>query len=145
VRRDRLGPARAWPSHKPALELFNAAIKLDVAIFFITGRYNVDADRAGTITNLHNEGYSGWTELKMRPKAGGCNTTCFKKAERAAIDDKYTIIANVGDQWSDLDPQEGDPTKGSYAERIFKVPNPFYAIPRKGDFVCAKPPYASVK
>ena len=34
---------------------------------------------------------------------------------------KLTIIASVGDQWSDLD--------GGYAERVFKLPNPFYFIP----------------
>ena len=33
----------------------------------------------------------------------------------------YTIIANVGDQWSDLE--------NGYAERVFKLPNPFYMIP----------------
>jgi len=33
----------------------------------------------------------------------------------------FTIIANVGDQDSDL--------AGSHAERTFKVPNPFYFIP----------------
>ena len=33
----------------------------------------------------------------------------------------HTIIANVGDQWSDLD--------GGFAERVFKLPNPVYFIP----------------
>ena len=33
----------------------------------------------------------------------------------------FTIIANVGDQPSDL--------AGGYAERTFLVPNPFYRIP----------------
>ena len=33
----------------------------------------------------------------------------------------YTIIANMGDQMSDLD--------GGFSEKTFKLPNPFYYIP----------------
>ena len=33
----------------------------------------------------------------------------------------FTIVVNVGDQDSDLE--------GGYAERTFKLPNPFYYIP----------------
>ncbi|HEX3434983.1 MAG TPA: HAD family acid phosphatase [Solirubrobacteraceae bacterium] len=35
--------------------------------------------------------------------------------------DGYRIIVNVGDQQSDLD--------GGFAQRAFKLPNPFYFIP----------------
>jgi acid phosphatase len=46
----------------------------------------------------------------------------FKRAERAKIAARgFTIVANVGDQQSDLD--------GGYAERTFRVPNPFYFLP----------------
>ena len=47
----------------------------------------------------------------------------FKSRARAKIEreDKVTIIANVGDQRSDLE--------GGHAECTFKVPNPFYFIP----------------
>jgi len=34
---------------------------------------------------------------------------------------EFTIIANIGDQRSDLD--------GGYSERTWRVPNPFYFIP----------------
>jgi acid phosphatase len=41
---------------------------------------------------------------------------------RAAIEDEgYTIVANVGDQPSDLE--------GGHAERAFLLPNPFYRVP----------------
>jgi hypothetical protein len=33
----------------------------------------------------------------------------------------YTIIANMGDQFSDLE--------GGFSERTYKLPNPFYYIP----------------
>ena len=47
----------------------------------------------------------------------------FKAPEREWIEGKlgYTIVVNVGDQWSDL--------AGGYSEGGFKLPNPFYHIP----------------
>ena len=49
----------------------------------------------------------------------------FKSGERKKIQaGGYRIIANVGDQQSDLD---GD-KDGTYAECPFKMPNPFYFI-----------------
>ena len=47
--------------------------------------------------------------------------TRSRRPERAKIEaDGYTIIANVGDQWSDLN--------GGHAEQNYKVPNPYYFI-----------------
>jgi acid phosphatase len=46
----------------------------------------------------------------------------FKAPVRATIErENYTIIANMGDQPSDL--------AGGHAERTFLLPNPFYRIP----------------
>jgi acid phosphatase len=46
----------------------------------------------------------------------------FKSPVRASIERSgYTIIANMGDQPSDLE--------GGHAERSFLLPNPFYRIP----------------
>jgi hypothetical protein len=45
----------------------------------------------------------------------------FKASARGTIEAQgYKIIANVGDQWSDLN--------GGHSEQNFKVPNPFYFI-----------------
>jgi hypothetical protein len=50
------------------------------------------------------------------------SAAAFKAPVRAAIEaDGYTIIANMGDQPSDL--------AGGHAERTFLLPNPFYRIP----------------
>jgi len=109
------------PAIKPALNLFNAATAKGVAVFFITGR--VDRERQATLWNLDRAGYEGWAKLITRPD----NDTRpsiqpFKAEERSKIAAAgYTIIANVGDQQSDLD--------GGFAECPFKVPNPFYFIP----------------
>ena len=49
----------------------------------------------------------------------------YKTLSRIKIEANHTIIANVGDQLSDL---VGD-QNGDHAERCFKVPNPFEFIP----------------
>jgi acid phosphatase len=104
----------------PTLKLFNLAKSKNVAVFFITGRR--DNERAPTIANLKKAGYEGWNDLMMRAPDDQTPVGMFKRAERAKIAARgFTIIANVGDQQSDLD--------GGYAERTFRVPNPFYFLP----------------
>lgn len=108
----------------PTLRLFNEAKAKNVKIFFVTGRRDTPAVREATERNLRAVGYDGWAELFMRPPAANDhypNVQAFKSAKRADISKKFTIIANIGDQRSDLD--------GGYAERTWKVPNPFYYIP----------------
>ena len=105
------------------LSLFAAARTRNVAVFFITGRHESEQQRDATIKNLKAVGYDGWTGLVLRPASTG-NTTIvgYKSGERAKIAAQgYSIILNVGDQQSDLD--------GGYAERTYKLPNPFYYLP----------------
>ena len=97
-----------------------------VAIFFVTGRFDDQAMRAATARNLHKAGYDSWTRLILRPRASsGDPVSIYKSGERKKIEQRYTIIANTGDQYSDL---IGDPDN-DHAERCFKLPNPFYFIP----------------
>jgi HAD superfamily, subfamily IIIB (Acid phosphatase) len=104
------------------LALFNAAKAHKVAVFFITGRHESPARREATIKNLKAAGYDGWAGLVLRsPSAGNMTIVGYKSGERAKIAAKHTIIANVGDQRSDLE--------GGYAERAYKLPNPFYFLP----------------
>jgi len=102
------------------LRLFNKAKDLNVAVFFISGR--AESVRKATEQNLSKAGYSGWIEIMLRPSKEG-SVEQFKTAMRQKIEEEmhYTIIANVGDQYSDL--------RGGHAEQVFKVPNPFYFIP----------------
>jgi predicted secreted acid phosphatase len=107
---------------KPTLELFNAAKAKNVAVFFITGRRDDPEERAATAATLRAAGYEGWLGLILRPPSSSGPVGGYKTTAREAIEATgYKIIANVGDQHSDLD--------GGYAERIFKVPNPFYFLP----------------
>jgi hypothetical protein len=106
----------------PTLELFNGAKARNVAVFFITGRVDDPVQKAATEFNLRNVGYFGWDGLFMRdPKTGRRPVSEHKTAARIEIEQRgYTIIANVGDQESDL--------VNGHADMIFKVPNPFYFI-----------------
>jgi predicted secreted acid phosphatase len=106
---------------EPAHKLFEAAKAKGVAVIFITGR--PDSQRDITILNLDHAGYEGWTELRTRSDRDGLPTVQdYKTAERTKVEaEGYTIIANVGDQMSDID--------GEHSGCRFKVPNPFYFIP----------------
>ena len=116
------------PAIGPTLELYKLARCIDVAppcqpidVFFVTGRKVNDPTTGGktptqwTGENLDKAGYKGLPP--DRPVAP------YKSSARADIERRFgvTIIANVGDQDSDL--------AGGHAERTFKVPNPFYYIP----------------
>ncbi len=105
---------------EPARQLFNAAKANGVAVIFITGR--PDKQREATILNLIHEGFDGWAELRTRPNRDDLpNVQTYKAAERTKVEaEGYTIIANVGDQMSDLE--------GEHSGCHFKVPNPFYFI-----------------
>ena len=110
----------AAPAIGPTLQFFNAVRAKNVAVFFITGRR--DNQRDATLLNLDHAGFQGWAKLATRP-VDDSNTTIvpFKSGERAKIQTAgYTIIANIGDQDSDL--------AGGFAECGFKMPNPFYFI-----------------
>jgi predicted secreted acid phosphatase len=105
----------------PTKDVFDTARRSNAAIFFITGR--PDSQRAATARNLEATGYTGYTELIMEPVGAHYDSAAdFKAPHRAHIEDMgYTIIANIGDQPSDLD--------GGFSERTFLLPNPFYRIP----------------
>ena len=106
---------------QPTLDTFNMAKSLGAALFFITGRD--EPQRTATDRNLHAAGYNGYTRLIMTPPgAHYASAADFKAPQRAAIEaEGYTIVANIGDQPSDLD--------GGHAEQTFLLPDPFYRIP----------------
>jgi len=129
---DWLAEAKA-PAIKPTLELYNLARQRGVAVFFITGRRDSQDLREATMRNLKAAGFADWEGLILRPQGDKpcetyanrketSETVCYKASARKKITaDGYRIIINVGDQMSDL--------RGGYAERAYKLPNPFYYIP----------------
>jgi HAD superfamily, subfamily IIIB (Acid phosphatase) len=73
--------------------------------------------------NLHRVGFVGYRGVYLEPNSARYTSAAdFKTPKREKIEkDGYTIIANVGDQPSDL--------AGGHAEMTFLLPNPFYRIP----------------
>jgi predicted secreted acid phosphatase len=106
------------PAIKPVRSLFTLAKDLKVKVFFITGR--PEAIRAGTLQNLKAAGYKGRYELILQPAGyNDPSTVPYKSGARKQIEKRgFTILANVGDQQSDL--------SGGYSERTYKLPNPIY-------------------
>ena len=105
---------------QPTLDLFNDAKARGVSVFFITGRG--EATRAHTESNLRREGYDGWKQLYLKPAGSTLSTVAYKTGAREDIERQgYTIVANIGDQYSDL--------AGGHAKSAFKLANPFYYLP----------------
>ncbi|WP_137387678.1 HAD family acid phosphatase [Rhodoligotrophos defluvii] len=111
----------ADPAIPATLRLYRAARAAGVAVFFITGR--PESQRRATERNLRRVGYTGFSRLDMVPEgARFASAADFKAPRRRQIEaEGYRIIANMGDQHSDL--------AGGAAERTFLLPNPFYYIP----------------
>ena len=109
---------------EPTLDLAKWAAARHIAIFFITGREQLSAKPADdpTVVNLKKVGYPEWAGLYFKNPKNKVTTDQFKTSIRKEITEKgYTIIANIGDQYSDL--------VGGYAGGKFKLPDPMYYIP----------------
>jgi hypothetical protein len=100
-------------------------------IFYLTGR--PENQRAATVQNLVNAGYAApdTAHLYLQDQvnqpwlsscAPGCTRTQFKSLTRQHIESLgFDIVANFGDQFSDLN--------GGFADETFKIPNPMYFLP----------------
>jgi predicted secreted acid phosphatase len=106
----------------PVQTIYDLAVRSQVAVFFITGRD--ESQRRATEENLRTVGFKTWTKAYFRPSASTQakpSARAYKTAiRRELVAESYVIIANIGDQDSDL--------AGGYAEKTFKLPNPFYRI-----------------
>jgi hypothetical protein len=125
-----------FPAVPHMLALENYAEAHGYTVFWLTGRpQNATTNqRPGTLANLTAVGYdvtdanvylkdaSGATEPWLTPCAPNCTTTQYKSLTRQHIESLgYHIVANFGDQFSDLN--------GGFADRTFKIPNPMYFLP----------------
>ncbi len=120
----------AFPAVPGMTQLVSFAQAKGYDIFFLTGR--PEAQRAGTTTNLGNVGFPAVTDDHLYLKdlaapwlascAPTCSTVQYKSLTRQHIESLgYDIVANFGDQYSDL--------TGGFADKTFKVPNPMYFLP----------------
>jgi hypothetical protein len=122
-------PSKPRAAARCRLDLYKAARCLDVAkpeactkveVFFVTGRtereHKGEKASAWTIRNLLAADYRDVSRDRLYMRDPGTRPPPALRSSRQG----YTIIANIGDQDSDL--------AGYHAERTFKVPNPFYFI-----------------
>jgi predicted secreted acid phosphatase len=102
----------------PVQTVYDTAVRAKLAVFFITSR--PESVRASTEKNLREVGYDTWTRIVFKPDAGPARSVAaFKREARQQLaKEGYLIVVNIGDQDSDL--------SGGFAERTFKLPNPFY-------------------
>jgi hypothetical protein len=127
--------AAGFPAVYYMPSLVRRAIHDHYTVFFLTGR--PESQRAGTVSNLENDGYPApdAAHLFMRNKDASapaylpcdatppyCTTDQYKSMTRAHIESLgYDIVANFGDQYSDL--------SLGHEDRAFKLPNPMYFLP----------------
>ena len=109
------------PAIEPVKQFYLAMRAAGVACFLITGRR--EPLRAVTVKNLERQGITGWEGISFRPQDDrDPSVVPFKSGERARIEARgFTIVANIGDQDSDL--------AGGHALKTCKLPNPMYFIP----------------
>ena len=109
------------PAIRQVRSLYNWARKQKVAVFFITGR--PEGLREITVTELRFAGYKGTLNLDLKPPTyKDPSAIPYKAGARKRIQRKgYRILANLGDQRSDL--------KGGYSLKAYKLPNPMYFTP----------------
>jgi hypothetical protein len=139
-----------FPAVPGMVALVNAAKQRGYAIFYLTGRpASQEAATLGNLTSDNvgvDAGYPAPTSLGTEDglftkpavqdypqylkdacaeelaQSKSCTTVHYKSATRAHIESVgFHIVANFGDQFSDL--------QGGYADRTFKIPNPNYFLP----------------
>ena len=128
-----------FPATPGMVDLAAAAQDAGCTIVGLTGRN--DNQKAATIGNLAKVGYTGFTSPNYYTKwtgvgasqqpsyitcaAAKCTTIEYKSQTRKHVESadggRYDIVANFGDQFSDL--------IGGYADKAIKLPNPTYYLP----------------
>jgi len=122
--------AEVFPAVPHMVGLEKYAESRGYKVFFLTGRPGTQ--RTATEGNLTNVGYDvkdsnvylkDYTaDTWLSPCATTCTTDQYKTLTRQHIESLgYDIVANFGDQYSDLN--------GGFADRTFKIPNPMYFLP----------------
>lgn len=107
------------PPYPGAVPLMEKCQSLGMAIFYVTAR--PEAMRETTIMNLKvcNLPTQG-TQLFMRPKSDRFTTAHdWKEDVRRIISEDFRIVANVGDQVSDM---------GKYGDIHYLIPHHFYTV-----------------
>ncbi len=144
ARQDEWVQDERFPATPSMTSLVSVAERSGCTVIGLTGRN--DDQQAATIENLHRVGYpqfsatqhgtqtyyTKWTGVgaSQQPSyvtcaTAKCTTVEYKSQTRAHIESRsgggYDVVANLGDQYSDL--------LGGSADRTVKLPNPTYYLP----------------
>jgi predicted secreted acid phosphatase len=108
------------PAIEPVRRLMKRAQEHGVDVIILTARR--ERERSATEQNLQYIDCANATAVIYMPNDYKGTTQAFKTAQRERlVAEGRAIILNIGDQDSDL--------AGGFAERTFKLPNPFYSTP----------------
>jgi predicted secreted acid phosphatase len=133
------GSAQVFPAVPGMVGLEKTAEAHGYQVYFLTGR--PVSQTAGTLANLADAGYdvdpshvflkdtTAQTEpwlaqcVDATTQKFTCTTIQYKSLTRQHIEQDLgaDIVANFGDQYSDL--------KGGFADSTYKIPNPMYYLP----------------
>ncbi len=109
--------------YKPATDLTLTTTGLNAALSPALPPGAGSGDSTRSLHSPADAGLAGQRPNSTRetpPQAAG-NVSAFKTdVRRKLTQEGYVIVINIGDQYSDL--------AGGYAERIYKLPNPFYIV-----------------
>ena len=121
-----------FPAVPHMVDLEQFAVDHGYTVFFLTGR--PISQTTGTVANLTAAGYSVDTDnlylkdltapwlASCATSTPACTTIQYKSLTRQHIESLgYDIVANFGDQFSDL--------TGGFADQTFKIPNPMFFLP----------------
>ena len=110
------------PAIRQVRSLYRWARAQKVAVFFITGRPEGLRDLTVTEPQERRATRASSTSTSSRTSYTTTSVVAYKSGARKAIERKgYRILANLGDQQSDL--------KGGYSLKTYKLPNPMYFTP----------------
>jgi hypothetical protein len=124
-----------FPAVPHMVDLERYAESQGYTVFFLTGRPQnpTTSQRPGTLANLTAAGFDvDDANVYLKDATGtlqpwlscapNCTTIDYKSLTRKHIESLgYDIVANFGDQFSDL--------SGGFADQTFKIPNPMYFLP----------------
>ncbi len=136
VQNDQWVQPQKFPATPGMVALTKAVDRAGCTLVGLTGRN--DDQRTATLGNLAKVGYTGFTPQNYYTKWTGtgssqqpayitcatakCTTIEYKSQTRRHVAAQgHRIVANLGDQFSDL--------IGGYGERQIKLPNPTYYLP----------------
>lgn len=97
------------------VELHNWCVSNGIKTYLITGRK--ESLRNATVLNLQRAGVKGYETIYFKPTGRNISSGIYKMNVRKELSKKGRIIANIGDQESDLE--------GGYAENTFLLPSTY--------------------